>query len=308
MTKNYLGRPRAVAVGRAGVAAPALAAGEGIEIERKKWSFSGPGGHFDKNQLQRGFQVYKEVCATCHGMTRIAFRNLMEKGGPAVSGGRRAFAGRELQDRRARRQRQGRAARRAACRTASRRPTRTRSRGARDPQRCAAAGSVADRQGPRRRVHRHASGIIRSRCCKDIATGYQEGGADYLYALLTGYKDKAPAYRRDGGKLVAVAEIERAADEKAVMRCVAVEQGEGGKPDSCTPMADGHELQHGIPRPPDRHGEPLRDNDSRVKYGDGTRDDGVELCRRRRRVPVVGGRSLRTTSARAWAGRCCSIC
>jgi ubiquinol-cytochrome c reductase cytochrome b/c1 subunit len=43
---------------------------------RQKWSFAGPFGHFDRGQLQRGFKVYKEVCAVCHGMKYVAFRNL----------------------------------------------------------------------------------------------------------------------------------------------------------------------------------------------------------------------------------------
>jgi ubiquinol-cytochrome c reductase cytochrome c1 subunit len=40
----------------------------------------GPLGHFDRQQLQRGFQVYKEVCAACHGLNLVAFRNLEEIG------------------------------------------------------------------------------------------------------------------------------------------------------------------------------------------------------------------------------------
>ena len=43
---------------------------------RNKWSFSGPFGKFDRGQLQRGFKVYKEVCAVCHGLDLVAFRNL----------------------------------------------------------------------------------------------------------------------------------------------------------------------------------------------------------------------------------------
>jgi len=46
------------------------------------WSFSGPFGTFDRAQLQRGFQVYKEVCSNCHALKHIAFRNLAEPGGP----------------------------------------------------------------------------------------------------------------------------------------------------------------------------------------------------------------------------------
>jgi len=50
--------------------------------EPKKVSFAsdGPFGHFDRTQLQRGFQVYKEVCAACHGLNLVAFRNLAELG------------------------------------------------------------------------------------------------------------------------------------------------------------------------------------------------------------------------------------
>ena len=49
------------------------------------FSFEGPFGKFDKAQLQRGYKVYKEVCANCHAMKFIAFRNLADKGGPGFS-------------------------------------------------------------------------------------------------------------------------------------------------------------------------------------------------------------------------------
>lgn len=45
-----------------------------------KWSFDGLFGTFDKASAQRGYQVYKEVCASCHSMNLIAFRNLQELG------------------------------------------------------------------------------------------------------------------------------------------------------------------------------------------------------------------------------------
>lgn len=44
------------------------------------FSFDGPFGKFDRQQLQRGFQVYKEVCAACHGLNLVAFRNLADLG------------------------------------------------------------------------------------------------------------------------------------------------------------------------------------------------------------------------------------
>jgi len=68
------------------VLVPAVAtaeeAGGHPEIARQAWHFSGFTGQFDKAQLQRGFQVYKDVCANCHGLKRIAFRNLVQPGGP----------------------------------------------------------------------------------------------------------------------------------------------------------------------------------------------------------------------------------
>jgi len=63
-------------------AAPAFAAGDQKSPESQSWSFEGPFGTFDRAQLQRGFRVYKEVCAACHGMSLVAFRNLSEPGGP----------------------------------------------------------------------------------------------------------------------------------------------------------------------------------------------------------------------------------
>ncbi len=44
------------------------------------WTFAGPFGKFDPAQLQRGFQVYKEVCAACHGLSLVAFRDLAALG------------------------------------------------------------------------------------------------------------------------------------------------------------------------------------------------------------------------------------
>jgi cytochrome c1 len=55
------------------------------EIARQSWSFTPPFGTFDNAQLQRGFQVYKEVCASCHSMRLLSYRNLGEPGGPEFS-------------------------------------------------------------------------------------------------------------------------------------------------------------------------------------------------------------------------------
>jgi ubiquinol-cytochrome c reductase cytochrome b/c1 subunit len=70
----------ALAASLLGLAGSAFAADEQShetpQPPRQKWSFAGPFGHYDKGQLQRGFKVYKEVCAVCHGMKYVAFRNL----------------------------------------------------------------------------------------------------------------------------------------------------------------------------------------------------------------------------------------
>ena len=50
-------------------------AAEEIHIPEEDWSFNGLFGTFDKQQLQRGLQVYREVCSACHGLKYIAFRN-----------------------------------------------------------------------------------------------------------------------------------------------------------------------------------------------------------------------------------------
>ena len=49
------------------------------------WSFSGLFGTFDRASLQRGYQVYQEVCAGCHSVQHLSYRNLSEKGGPEFS-------------------------------------------------------------------------------------------------------------------------------------------------------------------------------------------------------------------------------
>lgn len=58
----------------------AHAAGDPIHLEKQDWSFSGLFGTFDRAAAQRGLQVYREVCATCHSLDYISFRNLADLG------------------------------------------------------------------------------------------------------------------------------------------------------------------------------------------------------------------------------------
>ena len=55
------------------------------EVIKVDWSFKGLTGTFDRASLQRGFQVYKEVCSSCHSMQYLSYRNLGEPGGPEFS-------------------------------------------------------------------------------------------------------------------------------------------------------------------------------------------------------------------------------
>jgi ubiquinol-cytochrome c reductase cytochrome c1 subunit len=84
---KIISRSLLAALAVAGIASTAHAAGGTEHPPAQKWSFSGPFGTFDRAQLQRGFKVYKEVCAACHSMKLLSFRNLSEKGGPEFTEG-----------------------------------------------------------------------------------------------------------------------------------------------------------------------------------------------------------------------------
>lgn len=62
----------------------AMAAEIEVEIEDVTFPFEGPFGSYDRNQLQRGLQVYTEVCAACHGLKFVPIRTLADEGGPQL--------------------------------------------------------------------------------------------------------------------------------------------------------------------------------------------------------------------------------
>jgi ubiquinol-cytochrome c reductase cytochrome c1 subunit len=66
----------AAAIVFAGLQAGAAQAAEGAALPARDWSFTGIFGKFDRGAMQRGFQVYREVCSGCHSLRLIAFRNL----------------------------------------------------------------------------------------------------------------------------------------------------------------------------------------------------------------------------------------
>lgn len=60
----------------------AMAAGGAGKVKDVDFSFEGPFGTFDENQLQRGLQVYTEICSSCHGLRYVPLRTLADEGGP----------------------------------------------------------------------------------------------------------------------------------------------------------------------------------------------------------------------------------
>lgn len=63
---------------------PVLASGEGGHIENIRFSFDGPFGTYDQNQLQRGLQIFTEVCSACHGLRYVPIRSLSDEDGPGI--------------------------------------------------------------------------------------------------------------------------------------------------------------------------------------------------------------------------------
>jgi ubiquinol-cytochrome c reductase cytochrome c1 subunit len=165
---------------------PARAAEGAAAIERQKWSFSGIFGQFDQAQLQRGYQVYSEVCANCHEMKRIYFRNLAQRGGPTFpeEGVKALAASVQVEDGPNEQgqmfQRPGKLTDPLPRRYKNEQEARSIHNGAYPPDLSLMARA--------RNVEYHGTVWFHPlSMLRDVLTGYQEGGADYLYALLTGY-------------------------------------------------------------------------------------------------------------------------
>lgn len=146
---------------------------------QQEWSFDGPFGTYDKGQLQRGFKVYREVCASCHSLDMVAFRTL-EDLGYSEEQVRAIAAEYDIEDG----------------------PNETGDMFTRpgapsdyfpspfaNPEQAAASNNGA--------VPPDFSLIAKARAAErgfptflfDIFTQYAEGGVDYMYSLLTGYED-----------------------------------------------------------------------------------------------------------------------
>jgi ubiquinol-cytochrome c reductase cytochrome c1 subunit len=171
---------------------------EHFQYEKQKWSFGGFWGQYDKAQLQRGFQVYQERCSACHALSRVSFRNLVQPGGPEFpEAAVKELAAQWPHKPLAEPDDEGNVAdkkgnlreRNALLSDPILGPYRN------DKQARAAQGGALPPNlsviAKARDIHfegfwlNHVGAMAR-----DIATGYQEGGPDYIYNLLTNYKDE----------------------------------------------------------------------------------------------------------------------
>ncbi|MCX8501514.1 MAG: cytochrome c1 [Alphaproteobacteria bacterium] len=156
---------------------PQLQAEEASKPESQSWSFNGPFGKFDRAALQRGYQVYKEVCSSCHSMNLLSFRNL--GGGAGFAAGDTESPGPGFSSEQIKAL--------AASFTVKDGPNDQGEffdRPARPSDRFVApfANEQAARSANNGAMPPDLSVIVKAR----------EGGADYIYGILTGYKT-APA-------------------------------------------------------------------------------------------------------------------
>ena len=151
----------------------------GHPAKMQSWSFAGLFGTYDKNQLRRGFQIFREVCSGCHSANLLAFRNLAEEGGPEFSEEQvKALAAEytivdpEAEDG----ERPGVAADHWPAPFATEQDARDSNNGALPPD----FSVLAKARG----IHQAFPFWV-----FNYFTAYQEGGPDYIYNLLTSYEE-----------------------------------------------------------------------------------------------------------------------
>ena len=154
---------------------------------REKWTFSGVFGTFDQAQLQRGFQVYREVCSSCHSLHYVRFRNLAEEGGPQFSASQVKALAAEYKVKDGPND-QGEMFERPG-RPADKWPSPF-------PNDQAAAAANGGKAPPDLSLMAKARTFSRGGLWFVIDwlpfVGYTEQGPDYLHALLNGYKESPP--------------------------------------------------------------------------------------------------------------------
>jgi cytochrome c1 len=177
------------------VACPAWSAEQGgmgahepLPIHKLDWTFAGIVGHFDRAQLRRGYAVYKGICAACHGLKQVRFRNLGEPGGPEFSEANVEAFATEAQvtdgpnDDGEMFQRPGKPADRLPSPYPNDKAAAAAQNGAVPPDLSVMAKA--------RTYERHAAWYAEPiTWISDIVTAYQEAGPDYITALLMGYAE-----------------------------------------------------------------------------------------------------------------------
>jgi cytochrome c1 len=171
------------------LAPPQARAAEPEQAAHQHWSFAGLFGHFDAAQLQRGFKVYTEVCARCHSVKRLAFRNLVQPGGPEFpEDGVKSLAAANYQvddvpnDEGKIKKRPAKLADHIPPPFANEQEARFSLNGALPPDLSLIVRARAiESERPFYLVPLAVLG--------DLISGYTESGADYVYAYLTGYAD-----------------------------------------------------------------------------------------------------------------------
>ena len=168
-----------------GAPSVASAAETAAKPERQAWSFWGPFGTYDRGQLQRGFKVYREVCAACHGLKLVAFRSLAEHGGPGFTEPQVKTVAAEYRisdgpnERGEMFERPGRLSDYIPAPDPNEQAARARF-----------AGALPHDLSVIAKARSYESGF--PRFIFDAFTQYQEAGVDYIFAYLTGYADPPP--------------------------------------------------------------------------------------------------------------------
>ncbi len=150
-----------------------------LKPEEMDWSFSGPFGHYDKGQLQRGLKVYTEVCSACHSMKLVSFRTLEDLGYSEAQV--KTFAANyEVQD-----------GPNGDGEMYTRKAVASDHFPSPFPNDEAAAAANNGAAPPDFSLIAKARGVERGfpLFIFDIFTQYQEGGPDYIHSLLTGYQE-----------------------------------------------------------------------------------------------------------------------
>ncbi|KAA6206473.1 MAG: cytochrome c1 [Candidatus Tokpelaia sp.] len=147
---------------------------------RQNWSFSGIFGIYDKAQLQRGLKVFTETCHSCHSLNYVAFRDLQALGysKPEIKEFAARFRYKSLNYRGEEVERPGTAQDYFLPPYANAAQAAFANNGAAPPDLSLIA---------RARSVSRPFGFI-----TDVVTHYDTGGADYIYALLTGYQNPPP--------------------------------------------------------------------------------------------------------------------